>query len=103
MILLFCTEILEDPKDITVFEGQKAVFICQIKGDGIFWKVNGNWRQLDDIMSDTAVLRGRRRLEIVARAEYNNSEVQCVATLSRSNIYLHSMNATLTIQGLLLP
>ena len=100
---MFSVVILEHPSDKTVFLDDSAFFSCFTRGgSSTYWKLNGT--DYDDLPSeirdDLATSNGSTSLSdfidltIIARAEYNETRVQCVVEDS-----IISDAATLYIQG----
>ena len=98
-------EILEAPKNTTVFLNQTAVFRCEVTGGHVSWNVNGK-----PTTEQTSIPRDDLKVHfddsengnplvimtITARAEYNGTTVQCVVNGGFSD---RSKNASLRIQG----
>ena len=98
---------LDDPSDITVFEGDEAVFSCVTTDELIIWRVNGT--DINDLPSETqdklvadsntaATALDFFTLTIPGSVEFNGTRVQCVTTHGS----IESMSATLYIQGIIL-
>ena len=100
--------IITPPRDITVFLDQEpAVFSCEIDGGLPEWRVNGtSYNSLSseirtDIMTDNGVSEnGYTLLTLIipARAEYNETTVQC-ATLNAEKYPTESEIVLFNIQG----
>ena len=101
--------ILRNPESKTIFLDESAVFTCETDGHFSGWEMNGTvagdlppaiFRDLEFSPNDitdhgTTFLK----LTIPARAEYNNTRVQCaVVTLSGSSA--ESETAILKVQGI---
>ena len=102
-------EILQAPENInvTVFLGQSAVFTCETDGGLSGWRINGSLlhdlpseilSDLDALVTSTAEGSTVESLTIPARAEYNETRVQCLVVTFGGG-YSESDNATLKIQG----
>ena len=82
--------IITPPRNITVFLDQEpAVFECEVNGDLSGWRVNGTiYNSLStEIRTNIIIDRGVSengysllKLTIPARAEYNETAVQCVTS-----------------------
>ena len=103
--MLFDIEILEAPKNTTVFLNQTAEFRCEFSGGDVSWKVNGKPRSeltsipRDDLNTELVDSENGNPLEIltiIARAEYNGTTVQCLVNAGFSD---RSENVSLSIQG----
>ena len=95
------------PESLVVFTESEAEFICRTRNAPSFgWRVNGAFlSQLDpslraDLDTDQETIGDidRHTLTITARAEYNGTVVQGVASVPGGD-FRESGNATLTIQG----
>ena len=107
--LLYLSEILKDPENKTVFLHQSALFTCETDGSISSWRINGTLPgdlppavhsdlELSSIGTDngTTLLI----LTIPARAEYNNTRVQCLTgTFGGSSV--ESETAILKVQGII--
>ena len=101
--------ILSDPTDRTVFLDDDAFFFCVTRGSSSFhWRLNGtDYNNLpsdvqDDLVIDSSSSALSELLELIitARAEYNETRVQCVIE-SNDKDSVVSNTATLYIQGIL--
>ena len=101
------TEILQAPKNTTVFLDQSAVFTCETDGGLSVWRINGSLlyylpseirSDLDVSETNTAEGTTVEVLTIPARAEYNETKVQCLVGIFGGGSS-ESENATLKIQG----
>ena len=97
----------DDPSDITVFEGDGAVFACVTNDELIIWRVNGtdindlSHEIQDKLVADSNTAATKLdffTLTIPGSVEFNATRVQCVTTHGS----IESMNATLYIQGIIL-
>jgi len=104
----YSPEIVTSPESVVVFTGSEAEFTCGIRNAAIItWRVNGTFlSQLDpslraDLDSDHETVGDidLLTLTILARAEYNGTVVQCVASVPGGE-FRESGNATLMIQGI---
>ena len=102
------SEILQSPKDHTVFQEQVAGFTCETDGGLSGWRINGTVLQelppeihddLDVSVSTTAEGSRVEILTIPARAEYNGTKIQCLV-LKIGGHSAESENVTLTVQGI---
>ena len=102
---ILSSEILEPPKNTTVFLNQTAEFRCEFSGDHVSWRVNGKPRSeltsvsRDDLNTELVDSKNRNPLEILtikARAEYNGTTFQCLVNSGFSD---RSENVSLSIQG----
>ena len=102
--------ILSDPDDMTVFLDDDAVFFCVTRGTSSFhWRLNGtDYNNLSsDVQDDLTIFNVSTGLAelidliITARAEYNETRVQCVIE-SNDGESVVSNTATLYIQGILM-
>ena len=102
--------ILSDPTDKIVFLDDDAFFSCVTRGSSSsHWRLNGtDYNDLsidvqDDVITSSAStsLAEFIVLTIKARAEYNETRVQCVAESNNGDSVV-SDNATLYIQGMLM-
>ena len=98
-------EILEAPKNTTVFLDQIAVFRCEVTGGHASWELNGKSAteqtsvardDLDVGFDDSENGNPLAILTITARAEYDGTTVQCLVNGGFSD---QSENASLRIQG----
>ena len=98
-------EILEAPKNTTVFQNQIAEFRCEVTGGHVSWNVNGKPAteqtsvardDLDTELVDSENGNPLVKLTIIARAEYNGTTVQCLVNSGFSD---QSENVSLRIQG----
>ena len=95
-------EILEHPKNTTVFLNQTAVFRCEVTGGDVSWRVNGKpTTELTSIAPDDLDIVFENGnplviLTIIARAEYNGTTVQCLVNSGFSD---QSDIVSLSIQG----
>ena len=109
-ITAFCyifAEIVEPPRDTTVFLDHSAVFVCGTR-DALYgyWRVNGTaYNYLPpairaDLDADQETVGDIEvyTLTIPGRAEYNGTEVQCVAGDDGGGT-IESAIATLKVQG----
>ena len=96
------------PQDTTVFPNMTGMFSCDASGgDFIVWRVNGtsfsdlpNETQSDlDINPVGIVSSGLSTLDIIAKAVYNGTTVQCV-TGDIGGAVVKSEIVTLIIQGI---
>ena len=80
-------EILEPPKNTTVYQNQIAEFRCEVTGGHVSWNVNGKpiteqtsvaRDDLDTELVDSENGNPLVKLTIIARAEYNGTTVQCL-------------------------
>ena len=99
------TEILEAPKNATVFLDQTAVFRCEVTGGHVSWELNGKPTTeqtsiaVDDLDIEFVDSENGNPLVILiitARDEYNGTTVQCLVNAGFSD---HSENVSLSIQG----
>ena len=97
-------EILQHPRNITVFENTTASFICEISGGFPGWAVNGKpiyqlsvelRKNVDTFFNGDSLLH---RLTIIATDEFNGTIVQCFA-LTTSGFSDQSDLVSLTVQG----
>ena len=104
----YSPEIVTPPESVVVFTDSEAEFTCGTRNAPSFsWRVNGTFfSQLDpslradlDPDQETVGDIDRHTLTIPARAEYNGTVVQCVASVPGGE-FRQSGNATLTIQGI---
>ena len=95
------------PESVVVFTDSEAEFMCETRNAPSFaWRVNGTFlSQLDpslraDLDTDQETVGDIElyTLTIPARAEYNGTVVQCVASVPGGE-FRQSGNATLMIQG----
>ena len=99
-------EIVTHPESVTVFTDSEAEFTCETRNALLAWRVNGTFfSQLDpslradlDTAQETVGDIELYTLTIPARAEYNGTVVQCLASVPGGDI-IESGNATLMIQG----
>ena len=98
-------EILQHPKNITVFENQSAIFSCEVSGGFPGWVVNGKpLPELSFELSSNLEIsflahengNPQHRLTITAKAELNGTVVQCLIDGGFSD---RSDLVSLTIQG----
>ena len=101
----FFPEILSAPNSTTVFLDQSAVFTCETDVGLPGWKINGTLLQrlppeIERDISVTEIVNGSRVevLTIPARAEYNETRVQCLVGIFGGSSD-ESENVTLKIQG----
>ena len=101
-------EILVDPKSRVVYLDQSAEFTCETVGGSLVWTVNGTQREVhpaeirrDLVVSETITDDGSilENLTIPARAEYNETRVQCFVGIFGGST-AQSDNAILWIQGI---
>ena len=101
---------LTHPTDRTVFLGDDAFFSCLTRGSSSsHWRLNGtdyndlSSEVLDDLVIDSASTALSELLDLLlpARAEYNETRVECVAENNDGDSVV-SNNATLYIQGILM-
>ena len=99
--------ILSNPTDRTVFPDDDAFFFCVSRGSSSsHWRLNGtDYNELSgDVLDDVVTNNGSAGLAelldltITARAEYNETRVQCVIE-SNDEDSVVSNTATLYIQG----
>ena len=102
--------ISSDPDDMTVFLDDDAFFSCVTRGSSSsYWRLNGtDYNELssdvqDDlnISSSSSALSETLNLLLPARAEYNETRVECVAENNDGDSVV-SDTATLYIQGILM-
>ena len=94
------------PQDTTVFINMTGMFSCDASGgDFIVWRVNGTGFEdlTSEILSDldinpVGLVSGLSTLDIIARAVYNGTTIQCV-TGDIGGIPVESEIVTFTIQG----
>ena len=101
------TEIIEHPQNEVVDLHKMATFTCETNGgDVTFWKVNGASdippEMLDDVVSSRKRVGANTRLtlDIHAKAEYNQTTIQCITTVIGGDSE-ESEIVTLTIRGIL--
>ena len=103
----YSPEIVTSPVSVFVFTESEAEFTCETRNAPAFsWRVNGTFLgQLDpslraelDTDQETVGNIDRHTLTITARAEYDGTVVQCVASVPGGD-FRESRNATLMIQG----
>lgn len=81
--------------------------MCEVNATSFNWKVNGTFFiniNNDDLHSDDVQLIASTyfcTLYILAKAEYNGTEVQCVASVPGGD-FMESPNATVLIQGIIM-
>ena len=77
------------PESVTVLRGEKARFVCQIRGERRGWYINDtNLNNLPaDKRNDMTVIfhHGLWILTIVGQLEYNGSSIHCRVGLPRGN------------------
>ena len=100
-------EVLQPPRNITVFPDETARFTCEVTGGHFTWALNG--KSIPDIVSTplfgdqhtslTASEDGNPLLilTITARAEYNGTTVECLVNGGLSG---QSEVVSLCIQGI---
>ena len=102
--------ILSDPDDMTVFLDDDAFFFCVTQDSSSFhWRLNGtDYNDLSSDVQDDLIISSSStgqseliELIITARAEYNETRVQCVIE-SNDGDSVVSDNATLYVQGKLI-
>ena len=102
--------ILSDPTDRTVFLDDDAFFFCVTRGSSSFhWRLNGtDYNNLPSDVQDDLIISSSStaqseliELIITARAEYNETRVECVAENNDGDSVV-SNTATLYIQGILM-
>ena len=107
LIPYYSPDIITPPESVVVFTHSEAEFTCETRNAPSFaWQVNGIFlRQLDpslhaDLDTDDKRIGDivQNTLTIPARAEYNGTVVQCVASVPGGD-FRESGNATLMIQG----
>ena len=95
-------EILQSPRNITVFENQTAIFSCEVSGGFPSWAVNGKpLRELPfELRSnlDTLLINNENPqigLTIIGRVELNGTTVMCLVNggLDESDL------VSLSVQG----
>ena len=98
------------PTDRTVFLGDEAFFSCRMQDtSSSHWRLNGtDYNDLpsdvrDDVVtsSGSSGLAGTIDMIITARAEYNETRVQCVIEIDGDSVKV-SNTGTLYIQGRLM-
>ena len=98
-------EILQHPKNVTVFENQTAIFFCEVSSGFFSWAVNEKpINELSFELSsnlDISFLprengNHQHKLAIMARVELNESTVQCLINGGLSD---RSDLVSLIIQG----
>lgn len=96
---------LVTPLPMTVTRGSVSEFNCGADADAVSFRVNGTSVNLLDSpdIEVTISLPGMEprlhMLHIVAKEEYNNTRVQCVATNFLSGLLIFSNETVLIIQG----
>ena len=99
-------EIISPPESVVVFTDSVAEFTCETSNSLYFsWIVNGthfnhlSYAARNNLNMDQMEVEENElyTLNIISRAEYNRTVVQCEAS-TRDN-YITSENATLIIQG----
>ena len=104
----YSPEIVTSPESVVVFTDSAAEFMCGTRNAPFFtWRVNGTFfSQLDpslraDLDTDQETVGDNElyTLTIPARAEYNGTVVQGVASVPGGE-FRKSRSATLTIQGI---
>ena len=102
--------ILIHPTDRTVFLDDDAFFLCLTRGSSSsYWRLNGiDYNVLSSDVQDDLIVSSSSSaqselldLTITARAEYNETRVQCVIE-SNDGDSIVSDTATLYIQGILM-
>ena len=107
---MYLPEIINNPEKKTVFRDQSAVFTCETDGGVSGWEINGIVAVnlppvvLGDLeLSTTVTDEGTTllKLTIPARAEYNNTRVQCIVVkLGDPPVEVESETAILKVQGI---
>ena len=105
---LYLSEIVNDPENKAVFLNQSAVFTCETVGGVSVWEINRTLSvdlppavhsDLDISSTNTDEGTTLLKLTIPARAEYNNTRVQCL-TLTFGGSVAESETAILKVQGI---
>ena len=105
---LHSPEILNTPESMTVFLNQSAVFTCETDGSLSTWRINGilpgdlppavgSDLELSTTITDNGTIL--LTLTILARAEYNNTRVQCL-TGTFGGPSVESETVILKVQGI---
>ena len=103
-LFYFLGNFLVTPSPMTVTRGSVSVFNCSANADTVFFQFNGTSVNLLDNpdIEVTISLPGMEprlhMLHIVAKEEYNNTRVQCIATSFSSGLTF-SNETVLIIQG----
>ena len=107
-LTLVITEVVNNPDNKTVFLNQPVVFTCETNGGLSGWRINGTLpgnlppevhRDLELVSTGTDEGTTLLKLTIPARAEYNNTRVQCLTgTFGGSSV--ESETAILKVQGI---
>ena len=107
MFSILLSEIVNPPRSMVGFAGSEVVFMCETRNaPSVTWKVNGTFFSTIrpslhgywHVGQDTAGEPDLYTITIPARAEYNGTWVQCIASVP-GGAFMESKNATVLVQG----
>ena len=91
---------LVSPASLTVAVGTEAVFQCQhLNTDFITWRINGIAVRVFPAIVTIHHSGNSSTLTIIARPEYNEAMVECIAVIVGNTVLQETASASMMIQG----